>query len=401
MKRKGFSLCRRTSICQKLPEEFENKLVNQLREQKNYMMGQIGNANETPVWLDMPSSTTITQRGAKDVKLLSTGNEHSRFTVMLASTADGRKLPPFVIFKRKTMLKEAFPPGVVVCVNQKGYMDEAMMLEWIQVVWNRPPGISGDISRLSTSFPHPCDPSRVVHTVIDPPHIFKCIRNNLLKVGKFLLPGDQEVFHFHYSALLEYEEQQAGLRTVPKLTTAHVNPNPFQKLSVKLAVQLFSESTASGMEFYARRDECKKLHMSAATVQFTRRMNDLYDCLNTKRPQQVQYNEAEHITTLKENIKWLDRWYEYIQTLPKQRQICFLSKPTSEALRLTLHSVVALIEYLLKSGFQYVLVGNFGQDPLERFFGITRHVAGDAKAVFFSLKDTVTEEELYAAENLP
>ncbi|KAL1424099.1 hypothetical protein MTO96_003598 [Rhipicephalus appendiculatus] len=226
-------------------------------------------------------------------------------------------------------------------------------------------GISGDISRLSTSFPHPCDPSRVVHTVIDPPHIFKCIRNNLLKVGKFLLPGDQEVFHFHYSALLEYEEQQAGLRTVPKLTTAHVNPNPFQKLSVKLAVQLFSESTASGMEFYARRDECKKLHMSAATVQFTRRMNDLYDCLNTKRPQQVQYNEAEHITTLKENIKWLDRWYEYIQTLPKQRQICFLSKPTSEALRLTLHSVVALIEYLLKSGFQYVLVGNFGQDPLE------------------------------------
>ncbi|KAL1424918.1 hypothetical protein MTO96_019780 [Rhipicephalus appendiculatus] len=247
-------------------------------------------------------------------------------------------------------------------------------------------GISGDISRLSTSFPHPCDPSRVVHTVIDPPHIFKCIRNNLLKVGKFLLPGDQEVFHFHYSALLEYEEQQAGLRTVPKLTTAHVNPNPFQKLSVKLAVQLFSESTASGMEFYARRDECKKLHMSAATVQFTRRMNDLYDCLNTKRPQQVQYNEAEHITTLKENIKWLDRWYEYIQTLPKQRQICFLSKPTSEALRLTLHSVVALIEYLLKSGFQYVLVGNFGQDPLERFFGITRHVAGDENSGNESLR---------------
>ncbi|KAL1444446.1 hypothetical protein MTO96_029867 [Rhipicephalus appendiculatus] len=130
MKRKGFSLRRRTSICQKLPEEFEDQLlnfqrfVNRLREQKNYMMGQIGNADETPVWFDMPSSTTITQRGAKDVKLLPTGNEHSRFTVMLACTADGRKLPPFVIFKRKTMPKEAFPPGVVLHVNQKGYMDE-------------------------------------------------------------------------------------------------------------------------------------------------------------------------------------------------------------------------------------------------------------------------------------
>lgn len=38
------------------------------------------------------------------------------------------------------MPKEAFPPGVVVRVNEKGYMDEAMMLEWIRVVWNRRPG---------------------------------------------------------------------------------------------------------------------------------------------------------------------------------------------------------------------------------------------------------------------
>ncbi|KAL3198938.1 hypothetical protein MRX96_001515 [Rhipicephalus microplus] len=185
-----------------------------------------------------------------------------------------------------------------------------------------------------------------------------------LILGKFLLPGDQEVCHFHYSALLEYDEEQAGFRAVPKLTKAHVSTNSFQKLSVKLAVQLFSESTASGMEFYANRDECKRLHTSAATVQFTRRINRLVDCLNTKRPQQVQYNEAQHISTLKKNIKWLDSWYEHIQTLPKQRQI-FLSRPTSEALRLTLHSVVALIDDILKSGFQYVLIENFRQDPLQ------------------------------------
>ncbi|KAH8034731.1 hypothetical protein HPB51_000825 [Rhipicephalus microplus] len=86
---------RRTSIGQKLPEEFEDKLinfqhfVNWLWEQNDYMMGQICKADETPVLFDMSSSTTITQRGAKDVKLLSTGNEHSRFTVMLTCTADG------------------------------------------------------------------------------------------------------------------------------------------------------------------------------------------------------------------------------------------------------------------------------------------------------------------------
>ncbi|KAL3213264.1 hypothetical protein MRX96_035545 [Rhipicephalus microplus] len=92
--------------------------------------------------------------------------------------------------------------------------------------------INSDQKQLQTSFQHPCDPSRTVQALIDPPHVFKCIRNNLQKVGKFLLPEGHEVHHFHYSALLEYEEQQAGLRAVPKLTRAHIFPNAFQKMSV-------------------------------------------------------------------------------------------------------------------------------------------------------------------------
>lgn len=92
------------------------------------------------MWFDMPSPTTITERGAKDVKLLSAGNEHSCFTFMLACMTDSRRLPPFVIFKCKIMPRKAFPPGVVVRVNEKGYMDEAMMFEWIWVAWNRRPG---------------------------------------------------------------------------------------------------------------------------------------------------------------------------------------------------------------------------------------------------------------------
>nr|XP_037289777.1 uncharacterized protein LOC119184074 [Rhipicephalus microplus] len=148
-------------------------------------------------------------------------------------------------------------------------------------------------------------------------------------------------------------------------------------MSVRLAVQLFSGSTASAMEFYSKQEGCQKLHNSAGTYDFRKQMNDLFDCLNSRRPQDVQYNEAEHIATLKANIKWLEDCCTYIESLPKQRQVCFLSKPTCGALRITLHSTVALIDRLLKSGFRYVLVGNLGQDPLERFFGIARHVAGD------------------------
>ncbi|XP_077547565.1 uncharacterized protein LOC144159739 [Haemaphysalis longicornis] len=144
-------------------------------------------------------------------------------------------------------------------------------------------------------------------------------------------------------------------------------------MSVRLAVQLFSGSTASAMEIYSKQEGCQKLHNSAGTYDFTKQMNDLFDCLNSRTPQDVQYNEAEHIATLKANIKWLEDCCTYIESLPKQRQVCFLSKPTCGALRITLHSMVALIDRLLKSGFRYVLVVNLGQDPLEEvvhIFGV-------------------------------
>ncbi|KAL3177155.1 hypothetical protein MRX96_009852 [Rhipicephalus microplus] len=68
---------------------------------------------------------------------------------------------------------------------------------------------------------------------------------------------------------------------------------------------------------------------------------------------------------LKHSIAWLDNLKKYIKTLPIQRKVCFLSKQTCGAHTLTLPSSVALIVSLLLPGFCYVLVGNFGQDPLE------------------------------------
>lgn len=52
-----------------------------------------------------------------------------------------QKDPLYIIFKRKTLPKEAFPWHVVVCVNEKGYiMDEALMVDWVRTVWDRRPG---------------------------------------------------------------------------------------------------------------------------------------------------------------------------------------------------------------------------------------------------------------------
>lgn len=69
----------------------------------------------------MPSAQTIHQKGDLQVILRTTGNEKARITVMLACTADGRKLPPYIILNRKTMPKnEVFPQNVHIRCQEKG-----------------------------------------------------------------------------------------------------------------------------------------------------------------------------------------------------------------------------------------------------------------------------------------
>lgn len=53
--------------------------------------------------------------------------------------ADGTKLPPFIIFKRKTPPKKTFLRDVNR-VHEKGHIHEALMRKWICTVWNRRPG---------------------------------------------------------------------------------------------------------------------------------------------------------------------------------------------------------------------------------------------------------------------
>ena len=91
-------------------------------------MGQMANADETAIYLDMPPNYTLEKKGVKEILLKTTGCIKLRLTAMLAATADGRKLPPLLILKRKTLPKsEVFPKDVIVRAQEKGWMTEELM----------------------------------------------------------------------------------------------------------------------------------------------------------------------------------------------------------------------------------------------------------------------------------
>ncbi|KAK7934312.1 hypothetical protein WMY93_005208 [Mugilogobius chulae] len=96
--------------------------------------------DEVPLTFDIPVNRTVEKTGTRTVPILTTGNEKSSFTVVLGCQANGQKLPPMVIFKRKTLPKEKFPAGVIIKANPKGWMDEDKMSEWLSEIYVKRPG---------------------------------------------------------------------------------------------------------------------------------------------------------------------------------------------------------------------------------------------------------------------
>lgn len=144
--RNGLTLRQRTHIAQKLPKDIETKVTSfqkfviDLRKGHEFELGNIGNMDETPMFFDMPGSRTVDIKGSKTVTVKTTGSDKSHFTVILACLANGTKLKPAVIFKRKTMPKDKFPSGVIVYVQEKGWVDENVLLKWLNDVWFKRPG---------------------------------------------------------------------------------------------------------------------------------------------------------------------------------------------------------------------------------------------------------------------
>jgi len=88
LERNNFSLRRRTTIAQKLPEDVEEKVVSfliyveGLRRNCCYQERSIGAADETAIWVDALQDTTVTETGAKSVPICSTGNHKAKYDAM-------------------------------------------------------------------------------------------------------------------------------------------------------------------------------------------------------------------------------------------------------------------------------------------------------------------------------
>ncbi|GFU60735.1 pogo transposable element with KRAB domain [Trichonephila clavipes] len=127
MARNNLVLREKTKVSQMLPKDVDNKLISfqknviRLRKQKKYLLSYFGNMDETPVTFDMIGNKTTDMKRTETIHIKTTGHEKSHFTDVLSCLADGTKLKPIVIFKRKTVPKIQFPERCFhSCTRKKG-----------------------------------------------------------------------------------------------------------------------------------------------------------------------------------------------------------------------------------------------------------------------------------------
>ncbi|KAH7935319.1 hypothetical protein HPB52_005744 [Rhipicephalus sanguineus] len=73
-------------------------------------------------------------------------------------------------------------------------------------------GISGDVEREKNFFEHPLDAERNVYMFSDVPHLFKCIRNRLLKQKYMKVHGKWVKWSHYVSVFKEDEVHKGGLK---------------------------------------------------------------------------------------------------------------------------------------------------------------------------------------------
>ena len=110
LKRKGLSIRLATNVGQALPynaiESFYRFFHLIIKERRELNIDdreefRIINCDETPIYFEMPDTTTIDIKGNKEVIINTKGNEKKRISVLLNIVGDGSKLPAVLIFKGK------------------------------------------------------------------------------------------------------------------------------------------------------------------------------------------------------------------------------------------------------------------------------------------------------------
>lgn len=252
-----------------------------------------------------------------------------------------------------------------------------------------PPGAPKGTLIYKTNNPY-AENERPIYFICDPVHLLKTTRNNWensfwrnktrkLRNNNMWISWLQLIDAFESDI---NDSNASGLRLLHKLTADHLFLNPYLRMRVYLAAQVFSNRVATAITIQGKAG-------TEETAKFVQTMNDFFDCLNANRVFTKFEFKSVYRSPLDGRLTWLEGeflkyfqdWQEWAMNqtdVPLQeRKQYFLSDQTWEGLQICVKSFVEVVRFCFTiPGADYVVATKFNQDPLEKFFGKCRQKRG-------------------------
>jgi len=212
--------------------------------------------------------------------------------------------------------------------------------------------------------------SAKIFCFFDPPHLFKSVRNNLMKHD--IQIRNKVAKWQHICDFFDIDSKQP-IRLCPKLTNKHFHLTNFTKMKVSYACQVMSKSVAAAIMTHV---SFKSLPPEATdTASFLETMDKLIDCFNSRtllsklKPHKAAVSsKSVHNQFLKDSLQWIKKW----NVIGARSQL-----PCVYGLQVTISALLQLWDYLkTECSFQFLLTSRLNQDGLENLFSVVRQAGG-------------------------
>lgn len=222
---------------------------------------------------------------------------------------------------------------------------------------------------MKTTFDHPVT-KKPVAIFLDACHMIKLVRNCLQAYGN-IVDGNGDVISWSHFENLHKLQNTEHFHLANKLRKHHVNFHN-QKMKVKLATQLLSNSVATSLDFCRETLKIADFKKSSATAEFTRIFNDLFDVFNSRNLKQLGHKQplnTKNKTLVMELLTKAERYIQSLQTSNDDSLLKSGRKTGFIGLLVCIKSTRILFRQLIEEEkIKFLSMYRLSQDHLELFF---------------------------------
>ena len=239
-----------------------------------------------------------------------------------------------------------------------------------------------------------------IYLLFDFVHILKSIRNNWIteRTQELEFPDGDITQAARWSDLIKLFKAEEGKLVKPsKLTDISVFPKPVERQKVTTCLKIFSEETVAAFKTN------KDIKDADGTISFIEKIINFWKIVNCKGSSTdvrfrdpmrapMRFPDDSRLSFLLELADMADK----MKSSGKRRKM--LTKDTASALAHTCRGFVDLVKHFLATTHEYVLLGIFTPDFLEKMFGKPRQ--GSGGTYFIAVQQVLEKMSIHKAKLL-